>query len=139
MKISDVDALIDEVADIAYDKAVEAITDEVIIQTHQVDIDLAEGTKRWIQSPERKGSKKERDYSIRRIDGLIDKIKRQMGSTLDKIKQRLLKPEVKKKVLDEVKQTARPSITARLHKATEDAAKYNAERKPKIKKQNMEL
>lgn len=139
MKISDVDALIDEVADIAYDKAVEAITDEVIIQTHQVDIDLAEGTKRWIQSPERKGSKKEKDYSIRRIDGLIDKIKRQMGLTLNKIKQRLLKPEVKKKVLEEVKQTARPSITARLHKASEDTARYNAERKPKIKKQNMEL
>lgn len=139
MKIADVDALIDEVADIAYDKAVEAITDEVILQTHQEDISLVEGSKRWIQDPQRKASKKEKEYALKRLDGVIAKIKKQMSSTLDKIKQRLLKPEVKKQVLDEVKQTARPSITARLHKATEDAAKYNAERKTKVKKQNMEL
>ena len=100
---------------------------------------MVEGSKRWIQDPQRKASKKEKEYALKRLDGVIAKIKKQMSSTLDKIKQRLLKPEVNKQVLDEVKQTARPSITARLHKATEDAARYNAERKTKVKKQNMEL
>lgn len=52
LKLSDVDALIDEVADIAYDKAVETLTDEVILQTHKEDIELVEETKRWIMSHE---------------------------------------------------------------------------------------
>lgn len=139
MKITDVETLIDQVADIAYDKAVETITDEVVLQTHQVDINLAEGTKRWILDPERKASKKEKDYSIKRIDGLIEKIKRQMGFTLDKIKQRLLKPEVKKKVLEDVKQAARPSIMERLQNSKAEVAKRDAERETKARKQNMEL
>ena len=47
LKLSDVDALIDEVADIVYDKAVETLTDEVIRQTARPSIQsrLAEKQK----------------------------------------------------------------------------------------------
>lgn len=139
MKISDVEALMDEVADIAYDKAVEALTDEVILQTHKEDIELVEGSKRWVQSPERKASKKEKEYALARLDGVIRKIEKVMSSAMERIKARLMKPEVKKQAVEQIKKTAKPSITARLHKATEEADRYNAGRKQKTKKQNMEL
>lgn len=42
MKIEDVEALVDEVADIAYDKAVEVVADTVKLETHKEDIKLVE-------------------------------------------------------------------------------------------------
>ena len=59
MKIEDVEALVDEVADIAYDKAVEVVADTVKLETHKEDIKLVEQSKAWVLSPERKASKKE--------------------------------------------------------------------------------
>ena len=89
MKIEDVETLIDDVADIAYDKAVEVVTDTVRVETHKEDIRLIEETKTWLQSPERKAPKKERDYAISRLDGVIGKIKNAMQSALQKIQSRL--------------------------------------------------
>lgn len=84
LKIEDVETLIDDVADIAYDKAVEVVTDTVRVETHKEDIRLIEETKTWLQSPERKAPKKERDYAISRLDGVIGKIKNAMQSALVK-------------------------------------------------------
>ena len=95
LKLADVDALIDEVTDIAYDKAVESLTDEVILQTHKEDIELVEGSIRWIQQPERKASVKERNYAIKRLEGVITKIKNQASLTLNRIRRRLMEPELK--------------------------------------------
>lgn len=138
LKLSDVDALIDEVADIAYDKAVETLTDEVILQTHKEDIELLEETKRWIQSPERKAGKKEKEYALKRLDGVIGKIKRQASLTLERIKKRLLQSEVKKQVVEEIRQTARPSIRSRLAQKQNEISEREAKRKQN-RKQNMEL
>lgn len=82
LKIQDVDNLIDEVSGMAYDKAVELVAEEVKTMTHQEDIDMIEDTKAWLQSPERKAPKKERDYAMARLDGVIGKIRIAMQSTL---------------------------------------------------------
>lgn len=76
MKIEDVEALIDEVSDIAYDKAVEVVTDEVRVETHKEDIRLVEQSKAWVLSPERKASQKERTYAVSRLDGVITKLQK---------------------------------------------------------------
>ena len=43
--------MIDEVSDIAYDKAVEVVTDEVRVETHKEDIRLVEQSKAWVHLP----------------------------------------------------------------------------------------
>lgn len=48
LKIEDVETLIDEVSDVAYDKAVEVVTDTVRQETHREDIRLVEETKNWV-------------------------------------------------------------------------------------------
>ena len=139
MKIEDVEALVDEVADIAYDKAVEVVTDTVRVETHKEDIRLIEETKIWLQSPERKAPKKERDYAISRLDGVIGKIKNAMQSALDKIKSAL---EVKKTSKAQIKEKVKPSILARLERNKELAKQENEARRSEHrphKKQNMEL
>jgi len=142
LKIEDVETLIDDVADIAYDKAVEVVTDTVRVETHKEDIRLIEETKTWLQSPERKATPKERDYAMKRLDGVIGKIKNAMQSALQKIQSRLLSPEVKKSGKEQIKEKVKPSILARLERNKELAKQDNEARRSEHrphKKQNMEL
>ena len=46
----------------------------MVLATRKDDIYLAEDSKKWIQSPERKASRKEKEYAVKRLDGLIRKI-----------------------------------------------------------------
>ena len=57
LKIEDVETLLDDVSDAAYDKAVEVVTDTVRQETHKEDIRLVEESKKWVLSPERKAPK----------------------------------------------------------------------------------
>lgn len=54
------------------------------------DIRLAEESKNWVLSPERKAAKKEREYAAKRLDGVIAKIKTTMQSTVQKIQNKLM-------------------------------------------------
>ncbi len=110
LKIEDVDSLLDKVSSVAYEKAVEIVTGEVKVMTHQEDISMIEDTKAWLQSPDRKAPKAERDYAVKRLDGVIEKIKKAMQSTLERIQTALLHPERRKAAAEQIKEKARPSI-----------------------------
>ena len=140
LKIGDVETLLDDVTDLAYDKAVELVAAEVKVQTHQEDIKLIEGTQSWLRSPERKASQKERDYALARLDKVIGKIKNAMQTTLDKLKKKLLQPEVKKPVTEQIKEQARESIIAHLKQKREESSQRDAGRKQRpVKKHEQEL
>lgn len=140
LKIEDVETLLDDVADLAYDKAVELVAAEVKVQTHQEDIQLIEGTKSWLSSPERKAPKKERDYALARLDGVITKIKNAMQTTLDKLKKKLLQPEVKRPVMEQIKEQARESVIDRLKQSQKESSRRDTERKKRpMKKYEQEL
>lgn len=136
-----VDNLIDEVSSVAYDKAVELVTDEVKTMTHQEDIDMIEDTKVWLQSPERKAPKKERDYAVARLDGVVRRIRKAMQSTLEKMKAVLLHADKKKSITEEIKKQTKPSIVEALRRGMEEQRKKDSEKQAqeKQKKQNMEL
>ena len=103
VRIEDVETLLDEVSSEAYDKAVEKVAKEAVLATRKDDIYLAEDSKRWIQSPERKASRKEKEYAIKRLDGLIRKIENAMEKAVVKIVRQLKQPEKKKAVVEEIK------------------------------------
>ena len=140
----EVEALIDEVSDIAYDKAVEVVTDEVRVETHKEDIRLVEQSKAWVLSPERKASQKERTYAVSRLDGVITKITKAMQTAVKTIQTTLIKPEVKKVNTEQIKKKARSSILDRLAKAKITAEQENRERwehegRTKLGRNDMEL
>ncbi len=123
LKIEDVDSLLDEVSSIAYDKAVELVTSEVKVMTHQEDIAMIEDTKAWLQAPERKAPKSEREFAVKRLDGVIGKIKKAMQSTLDRIQAALLYPEHKKATAEQIKEKTKPSILQMLRHNSEELRK----------------
>ena len=145
LKIEDVETLLDDVSDAAYDKAVEVVTDTVRQETHKEDIRLVEESKKWVLSPERKAPKKEREYAAERLDGVITKIKNAMQHALAKIQRTLMQPEVKQAGKEQVKKKAKESIMDMLAKAKINADRDNRERWERegriapTKKQDMEL
>ena len=103
LRIEDMETLLDEVSSEAYDKAVDKVAEETMLATRKDDIRLAEDSKRWIQSPERKASRKEKEYAINRLDGLIKKIEYAMEKAVVRVVRQLKQPEKKKAVVEEIK------------------------------------
>ncbi len=141
LKIDDVESLIDEVADVAYEKAVEVVTDAAITQTHEEDIATIKGLQGWLKAPERKDPKEKREYAVSRLDSAIERIKKSMGGIADRVKEWLVKPEVKKAGKEAVKNSARESIYTKLArgKAKADAENQARWNEKKQRKQDMEL
>ena len=121
LEIDDIESLLQDVSDVAYEKAVEEVTNEVMIKTRQDDIQLIEGTKNWIDQPQRKASEKEKNYAKNRLDGVIKKIMKAM-TAVQTVKDSLLQSKTKVKVVNEIKEKARPSIMSRLAEKKKELA-----------------
>ncbi len=73
-----------------------------------------EDSKKWVLNPERKASKREKQYALERLDGVIKKIEFAISRTISKMKSRLLEPENKKLMVQEIKKEVKPSIIKKL-------------------------
>ena len=110
LKVNDMEALIDEVSAAAYDKAVEVVTDVVRTETRKEDMRMIEDTKKWVLSPERKAPKATREYTAKHLDGVLNKFLKTMQTASARLQEALLKPEVRQKGKEQVKEKARDSV-----------------------------
>ena len=116
LKVNDLETLIDEVSAAAYDKAVEVVTDVVRTETRKEDMRMIEDTKKWVLSPERKAPQATREYAAHRLDTVLDKFLKTMQSTAARLQEKLLKPEVRQKGKEQVKEKARDSVLQLLNR-----------------------
>ena len=110
LKVSDMETLIDEVSAAAYDKAVEVVADVVRTETRKEDTRMIEDTKKWVLSPERKAPQSTREYTAKHLDSVLDKFLKTMQTTAARLQEKLLKPEVRQKGKEQVKEKARDSV-----------------------------
>ena len=116
LKVSDMETLLDDVSAAAYDKAVEVVTDVVRIETRKEDMRMIEDTKKWVLSPERKAPKATREYAAHRLDTVLDKFLKTMQTTAARLQEKLLRPEVRQKGKEQVKEKARDSVLQLLNR-----------------------
>ena len=116
LKVSDMETLLDDVSAAAYDKAVEVVTDVVRTETRKEDMRMIEDTKKWVLSPERKAPKATREYAAHRMDTVLDKFLKTMQTTAARLQEKLLKPEVRQKGKEQVKEKARDSVLQLLNR-----------------------
>ena len=126
LKVNDMETLIDEVATVAYDKAVEGVTDVVRTETRKEDMQMIEDTKKWVLSPERKAPQATREYAAHRLDGVLDKFLKTMQTTATRLQEKLLRPEVRQKGKEQVMEKARDSVLQLLNRLQAE----QAQRKP---------
>ena len=116
LKVNDMETLIDEVSAAAYDKAVKVVTDMVRTETRKEDMRMIEDTKKWVLSPERKAPKATRDYTAKHLDNVLDKFLKTMQTTAARLQNKLLKPDVRQKGKEQVKEKARDSVLQLLNR-----------------------
>ena len=122
LKVSDMETLLEDVSAAAYDKAVEIVTDVVRTETRKEDMRMIEDTKKWVLSPERKAPQTTREYAAHRLDTVLDKFLKTMQSTATRLQEKLLKPEVRQKGMEQVKEKARDSVLQLLNRLQAEQA-----------------
>ena len=110
LRVNDMETLIDEVSAEAYDKAVEVVADVVRTETRKEDMRMIEDTKKWVLSPERKAPQSTREYTAKHLDSVLDKFLKTMQTTATRLQEKLLRPEIRQKGKDQVKEKARDSV-----------------------------
>ena len=139
LKVNDMEALIDEVSAAAYDKAVEVVTDVVRTETRKEDMRMIEDTKKWVLSPERKAPQTTREYAAHRLDTVLDKFLKTMQTTTTRLQEKLLKPEVRQKGKDQVKEKARDSVLQLLNRLQAEQAQNKPAAQPRTQEGHSEI
>ena len=125
LKVSDMETLLEDVSAAAYDKAVEVVTDMVRTETRKEDMRMIDDTKKWVLSPERKAPKVTREYTAKHLDTVLDKFLKTMQTTAARLQEKLLKPEVRQKGKEQVKEKARDSVLQLLNRLQAEQAQRN--------------
>ena len=122
LKVGDMETLLDDVSAAAYDKAVEVVTDAVRTETRKEDMRMIEDTKKWVLSPERKAPQATREYTAKHLDGILNKFLKTMQTASARLQETLLKPEVRQKGKEQVKEKVRDSVLQLLNRLQAEQA-----------------
>ena len=133
------ETLLEDVSAAAYDKAVEVVTDVVRTETRKEDMRMIEDTKKWVLSPERKASQPTREYAAHRLDTVLDKFLKTMQTTATRLQEKLLKPEVRQKGKEQVKEKARDSVLQLLNRLQAEQAQNKPAAQPRTQEGHSEI
>lgn len=141
LKVRDVEALIEEVSDAAYDRAVEAVADKVREQTQLADLAVIEKYQRSVTAPGARNPPEVVKIADTVLSRARVKLREAAGQVLERVQAALQKPGARQAVKEQIKVAARESIKARLARAKEEADRENRERQRQErveKKQNIQ-
>ena len=131
MKISDIDSMADEVAEKAYERACEVITESVQEETTKNDIALVKNFRDKVTSPDSGASEVQRSFAGKILNEVVDIIMKKTREIAENIKRVLFNSEIKEKNVGEVAKTARRSLRELIAEKKIEAAKLNSEREHK--------
>ena len=94
-------------------------------ETRKEDMRMIEDAKKWVLAPERKASKVTREYTAKHLDTVLDKFLKTMQTTAARLQEKLLKPEVRQKGKEQVKEKARDSVLQLLNRLQAEQAQRN--------------
>lgn len=110
MRVSDMENFVEQVAEDAYEKACEVVSDTVAEQTREADISELRSYKKWLTSDERKTAKDKRDFVGKCLDNLEARFRKMTQKVAEKIAGALHNPQLKEQKKEEIKQRARLSV-----------------------------
>lgn len=140
IRIEDTEAFVEEVADAAYEQAVEAVTKTVQEEIQNEDFDLIEEHRRIILNNAGL-SDRERSFASRIFTGLMNRFKEMTQHISDRMSAIFRSPEKKAEIKGPIKELIRGRIARNQKRADELNARRRVERgmPPKRKQQNIDL
>lgn len=140
MKIEDVNAVIEEAVDLAYEKACEVVTKRVKEETVKHDVDVVKDYGELLQQqPKDKLSDKSKSVASKVVNAIVAKLEKASQALLGNIISALNEPKNKVKAKGQIKEQARVSIQAKLKEKRKQVMEYEKKQDVHIRKKNMEL
>ena len=140
MKIEDVNAVIEEAVDLAYEKACEVVTKRVKEETVKHDVDVVKDYGELLQQqPKDKLSDKSKSVASKVVNAIVAKLEKASQALLGNIISALNEPKNKVKAKGQIKEQARVSIQAKLKEKQKQVMEYEKKQDVHIRKKNMEL
>ena len=140
IRIEDTEAFVEEVADAAYEQAVDVVTKTVQEEIRNEDFDLIEEHRRIILN-NAELSDRERNFAHRIFAGLMNRFKGMTRHISERMAAIFRSPEKKAEIKEPIKESIRDRLARNQKRADELNARRRAERgvPPKRKQQNIEL
>ena len=140
MKIEDVNAVIEEAVDLAYEKACEVVTKRVKEETVKHDVDVVKDYGELLQQqPKDKLSDKSKSVASKVVNAIVAKLEKASQALLGNIISALNEPKNKVKAKGQIKEQARVSIQEKLKEKQKQVMEYEKKQDVHIRKKNMEL
>ena len=92
-----------------------------------------------VLSPERKAPQATREYAAHRLDTVLDKFLKTMQTTATRLQEKLLKPEVRQKGKEQVKEKARNSVLQLLNRLQAEQAQNKPAAQPRTQEGHSEI
>ncbi len=141
LKVEDVESLIDDVSQIAYDKAVDVVADRVRRQTTKENLAIIDKYQKSLNQSDRKV----RPVILKAMNTALESAKTQIQCAASRIQKKIMdtlkKPEIRSANVEPVRENARKSVLAKLKKSQADVDRREKERGSQNQqhtKQNME-
>lgn len=140
LKVLDMENMVEQITDDAYEKACEVVADTVAEHTRAEDIAELRSYKKWLTSDERKTPKDKRDFVGKCLDNLEARFRKMAQAVAKKVLGALQSPQIKEQKKEEIKERARVSVRERLaeHQKQVEMEKQRKAELPKVKKQKTE-
>ena len=103
-------------------------------ETRKEDMRMIEDTKKWVLSPERKAPQATREYAAHRLDTVLDKFLKTMQTTATRLQEKLLRPDVRQKGKEQVKEKARDSVLQLLNRLQAEQTQRKPSALPAVEK-----
>lgn len=91
------------------------------------------------ESPERKAPKATREYAAHRLDTVLDKFLKTMQTTATRLQEKLLKPDVRQKSKEQIKEKARDSVLQLLSRLQAEQAQNKPAAQPRTQEGHSEI
>ena len=128
LRMSDIDAMAEDIADKAYEKACEVITDTVKETTIEEDINIVNDYKKSLTERNNGLNDGQKNLIKKVLNNVIQRLTRNTSILIEKVKGILANPEIKRKNKDEIAKVARESIFEKLERAKKESDEHNASR-----------
>ncbi|WP_274422471.1 serine/arginine repetitive matrix protein 2 [Blautia sp. XA-2221] len=113
-KILDSETLIQEVSAVAYEKAVEIVSDKAREEALNTAEEQIEIYKKWLSSPDRKASEKMRNYAISQMESLGKNIRSAIKKLSTRLEEMFKKSNAKKEMTEMIEKESRDSVLEKL-------------------------
>jgi len=139
LKLEDVEAISAEVSEVAYEKAIEVVTETVQAETVRSDLEIVEEYQKWATSPERKTTEKVRGIIGRTLDAVKNRINKAASKVLEAVQTRLHEPAVRDANTAVIRTAAKESLLKKLREHQERVKAENTGACPADRKRKQDI